>query len=72
MADARQKGRERCRRYRARQRERNPVMFVPVPLTYCEVDFLVRLGWIDESEISDMRQVGVAIGELIKEAATKK
>ncbi len=60
MSDA-----ERARRYRARRRQ--GLCVVPLEVSGSEIDFLVRGGLLESSHASDLKKVGEAVREAMKE-----
>jgi hypothetical protein len=57
--------RESQRRYESRQRA--GVGLFPVPLTSCDIDVLISLGYLREGAEDNRQQVGEAIAAVIRE-----
>jgi hypothetical protein len=59
----------RRRRYRARRAA--GVAVYPVPLTATEIDWLVRMEWLDASEVADRKAVGEGIARMLAASARR-
>jgi hypothetical protein len=57
----------RSRRWRARQKRSKAV--APVEYDGEVLNMLVRLGWLGEHEVGDPKEIGRAIGAMVKDAA---
>jgi hypothetical protein len=59
----------RRRRYRARRAV--GVAVYPVPLTGTEIDWLIRMEWLDASEVEDRKAVGEGIARMLAASARR-
>ena len=66
----RRPARERKRRYRARQA--SGVATCTVEYDADVVNFLVRTEWLTEREAADRRQVGEAVGRMLRDSAARR
>jgi len=63
--------RRELRRRRYRQRRAAGVAVYGVPLTGTEIDWLVRMEWIDASEVADKAAVGEGIARMLAASARR-
>jgi len=59
------------RRRRYRQRRAAGIAVYPVPLTGTEIDWLIRMEWVDASEIEDRTAVGEGLARMVADAARR-
>jgi hypothetical protein len=59
------------RRRRYRKRRAAGVAVYPVPLTGTEIDWLVRMEWVDASEVADKAAVGEGLARMLAASARR-
>jgi len=59
------------RRRRYRQRRAAGIAVYPVPLTGTEIDWLIRMEWVDASEVADRNAVGEGLARMVAASARR-
>jgi hypothetical protein len=55
-----------------RRRIKAGLMLAPVEVDSAILDLLIRTGWLAESGASDKAAIGQAIGEILRDASTRR